>query len=191
MITERGYERTTMSAIAEHAGSCIGSLYQFFPNKRSVVEALRSQYADEVEHSWTGLAREAPALGAEQLARRLVSLQVQIVRSHPALLALLDVPPTSRTSARRELIRNRIAVVLMAHGPRMSPSVARRIASVVQQVSRALLTLYARASAEEKPAMIEEFTAVLSAYLGPKLSHSARRGAAGRAHKASANSEVA
>ncbi|MGH9824396.1 MAG: TetR family transcriptional regulator, partial [Blastocatellia bacterium] len=36
VIAEMGYEQATMSAIAERASSCIGSLYQFFPNKAAV-----------------------------------------------------------------------------------------------------------------------------------------------------------
>ncbi len=176
VIAEAGYERATMSAIAERAGSCIGSLYQFFPNKRSVAEALRAEYVDDVEQSWAALAREAPALGAAPLASRLVSLQIQIVKSHPALLALLDVPPTPHTRSRRRLVRDRIAMVLTAHRRRMSGAAALRTASVVQQVSKALLTLYAHAAAEEKPAVIEEFEDILTAYLVPKLSPAASRG---------------
>lgn len=185
VLTEIGYERATMSAIAKRAGSSIGSLYQFFPNKRSVAEALRAQYVDDVEQSWADLARRAPALGARQLGCRLVSLQIQIVKSHPALLALLDVPASPRTPARRELVRNRIAVVLAAHSPRMSSGTARRTAAVVQQVSKALLTLYAHAGAEEKPALIEEFKAVLTTYLRPKLRPASRRRGGNRTRKAS------
>jgi AcrR family transcriptional regulator len=169
VITEKGYERATMSAIAGRAHSCIGSLYQFFPNKRSVAEALRAQYIKEIEHSWTALGRQAATLSAEHLACRLVSLQIEIAKSHPALLALLDIPPTSHTRAGRELIRARIAGVLMAHTPRMSRTAALRIASVVQQVSKGLLTLYAQTCADEKIAIIEEFKSVVTGYLVPKL----------------------
>src|ERR1700722_19183245 len=104
VVTEVGYERATMCAIAERAQSCIGSLYQFFPNKRSVAEALRTQYIEEIEQSWIALEREAADLSAEKLVRRLVDLQIAIVKSHPAVLALLDVPTTSRTPERCELI---------------------------------------------------------------------------------------
>jgi AcrR family transcriptional regulator len=169
VITEMGYERATMSAIAERAHSCIGSLYQFFPNKPSVAEAIRAHYIKEIEHSWIALGREAPALNAEELARHLVSVQLEIVKSHPALLALLDVPPTPRTTTQRELIRARIAAVLIAHKPRMTRTTALRIASVVQQVSRSLLNLYARTDADQKSSIVEEFKAVLSGYLVPKL----------------------
>ncbi|MGC2332791.1 MAG: TetR/AcrR family transcriptional regulator [Candidatus Acidiferrales bacterium] len=167
VIAETGYERATMSAIAERADSCIGSLYQFFPNKRSVAEALRDEYVKEIEQSWLTLGRQAAALSPEDLTCRLIKLQIEIIKSHPALLALLDVP--SRSHKRRQLVRARIAAVLIAHKPRMSRATALRVASVVQQVSRGLLTLYAQADADEKNAMIEEFKSVLTGYLMPKL----------------------
>lgn len=169
VITEAGYDAATMSAIAERAHSSIGSLYQFFPNKLSVAEAIRAHHIKEIEQSWIALGREAPALGANALACRLVNLQVEIVKNHPVLLALLDVPATPRTRTRRQLIRRRIAAVLVAHSPRMSEVSAARTASVVQQASRGMLTLYAQAEPDERPPIIEEFKALLTGYLVPKL----------------------
>lgn len=166
---ETGYELATMNAIAERAHSCIGSLYQFFPNKAALAEAIRERYIDEIELSWTSLSGEAPALSSNKLAFRLVALQLEIVRTRPALLALMDVPPTPRTTTRRELIRARIATVLIAHKPRLSKATALRIASVVQQVSRALLALYAKVESDQKAAIAEDFKAVLSGYLVPRL----------------------
>jgi AcrR family transcriptional regulator len=169
VVTDVGYDRATMCAIAERADSCIGSLYQFFPNKRSVAEALRTQYIKEIEQSWIALERQAAGLSAEKLVRRLVDLQIAIVKSHPAVLALLDVPTTSRTPERCELIRVRIASVLMAHKPNMSKATALRTASVVQQISKGLLTLFAQSDSDGKIAMNEEFKSVLTGYLVPKL----------------------
>lgn len=169
VITESGYDIATMSAIAERAHSSIGSLYQFFPNKLSVAEAIRAHHIEEIEQSWIALSREAPSLRANALACRLVNLQVEIVKNHPVLLALLDVPATPPTRTRRQLIRRRIAAVLVAHSPRMSGASAARTASVVQQVSRGMLTLYAQAEPDERPPIIEEFKALLTGYLVPKL----------------------
>lgn len=169
VITEVGYHRATTSAIAARANSSIGSLYQFFPNKPSVAEAIRAQHLDEIEQSWVALSRRACSLTSNALALELVNLQIEIVKNHPVLLALLDAPPTAHTPTRRRLIRARIVDVLMAHKPQMSHSAAARIASVVQQISRGLLTLYAHADAGEKLRVIEEFETVLSGYLVAKL----------------------
>lgn len=167
VIAEMGFERATMIAIAERSHSSVGSLYQFFPNKLSLAEALRNQYVKNIEQSWITLGRQAGAMSAEDLTCRLVELQIEIMKNHPVLLTLLDVPPISH--ARRELIRTRIAEVLTSHQPGMSRATALRIASVVQQISRGLLSLYAQAGANEAIAIIEEFKSVLTGYLVPKL----------------------
>ncbi len=169
VITEVGYDRATTSAIAERADSCIGSLYQFFPNKPAIAEAIRAQHLDRIEQSWVALSQRARHLSAQSLALELVKLQIEVVKNHPVLLALLDAPATARTPTRRRLIRARIADVLIAHKPHMSRDVALRIAAVVQQISRGLLTLYAHAKAREQLQVIEEFEAVLTGYLVQKL----------------------
>ena len=40
LIDEFGYDGVTTTLIAERAGVAVGSLYQFFPDKRAVVQAL-------------------------------------------------------------------------------------------------------------------------------------------------------
>src|SRR5262245_63634784 len=40
LIDEIGYEALTTTLLAERAGVAIGSVYQFFPDKRAVVQAL-------------------------------------------------------------------------------------------------------------------------------------------------------
>jgi AcrR family transcriptional regulator len=40
LIEELGYDRVTTTLIAERAGVAVGSLYQFFPDKRAVVREL-------------------------------------------------------------------------------------------------------------------------------------------------------
>ena len=40
LIDELGYDALTTTLIAKRAGVAVGSLYQFFPDKRAVVQAL-------------------------------------------------------------------------------------------------------------------------------------------------------
>ena len=40
LVDEIGYEQLTTTLLAERAGVAIGSIYQFFPDKRAVVQAL-------------------------------------------------------------------------------------------------------------------------------------------------------
>ena len=169
VIGEAGYERATMSAIAERAESSIGSLYQFFPNKESVIEALRAQYVKELEKLWSRLAAEAVSLTVEKLVTRLISTQIEFAERHPAFLALLDAPRTANSTQRREIIRGRIARLILARQRAMSRNEALRLAAVVQQILKGLLTLYARAENGERAAIRDEFEDVLTGYLAAKL----------------------
>src|ERR1700685_2295481 len=85
-IGDAGYEAATMCAIATRAGASIGSLYQFFPNKVAITQALRARYGDEFEQMWAPLTDEAKHLSLEQLVIRLVDSTVLFVERHPAFL---------------------------------------------------------------------------------------------------------
>jgi len=169
VIAEVGYAPATMSAIAERSHSSIGSLYQFFPNKESVAEALRARYVTELEQLWDSLAAEAGRLTVEQLVSRLIHAQVEFAAGHPAFLALFDAPPTVNSPRRREVIRSRIAQVVLTRNPDVPRQEALRTAAVMQQIVRGLLTLYARADRRERGAIVGDFEAVLTGYLASKL----------------------
>jgi len=48
ILGERGWQGLTTNGAAELAGVSIGSLYQYFPNKLALVEAVRGRHFDEV-----------------------------------------------------------------------------------------------------------------------------------------------
>lgn len=48
ILGERGWAGLTTNAVAEVAGVSIGSLYQYFPNKLALIEAVRRRHLDEV-----------------------------------------------------------------------------------------------------------------------------------------------
>ena len=47
LMTQRGYENTTLRAVADAAGGSVGLLYRYFPSKRSVVLALYDELSAE------------------------------------------------------------------------------------------------------------------------------------------------
>ena len=48
ILTENGYNKFTTNRVAELAGVSIGSLYQYFPNKESLIFALGEHHANEM-----------------------------------------------------------------------------------------------------------------------------------------------
>jgi len=47
-FAERGVEASTIESIAERADTSVGSIYQFFPNKLAIYEAIGNTYLEEV-----------------------------------------------------------------------------------------------------------------------------------------------
>jgi AcrR family transcriptional regulator len=50
LFVANGYQATTTNAIAAKAQVPIGSLYQFFPDKSAILQALAVQYAEQLHH---------------------------------------------------------------------------------------------------------------------------------------------
>jgi AcrR family transcriptional regulator len=48
VLVERGYAGTNTNLVAERAGVSIGSLYQYFPNKDSLIAALHERHATQM-----------------------------------------------------------------------------------------------------------------------------------------------
>jgi AcrR family transcriptional regulator len=48
ILGERGWAGLTTNTVAEVAGVSIGSLYQYYPNKLALIEAVRARHFDEV-----------------------------------------------------------------------------------------------------------------------------------------------
>lgn len=74
LFAEVGYDAATTEAIAERAGASIGSLYQFFPNKRAVFDGVAARYFARVERRFDELlaAQRPRELGLPDLVDRMV-----------------------------------------------------------------------------------------------------------------------
>ena len=127
------------------------------------------QYVKQLERLWARLAADVGSLTVTEFVSHLIGSQIEFAEGHPAFFALVDAPLTANSTRRRGIIRGRIARVLLMRKPAMSKSEALRLAAVVQQILKGLLTLYARADTREKRAILNEFKVVLTGYLTVRL----------------------
>lgn len=81
ILHESGLEGLTTKRVAERAGVSVGSVYQYFPNKEALVEAIVDQQVDQLLESARQMVRLAHDAPIEEvisvLARGLFVLQKQ------------------------------------------------------------------------------------------------------------------
>jgi AcrR family transcriptional regulator len=98
LLVEEGYEQATTSRIAERAGVSIGSLYQYFPNRESVIAAVaRRLKASIAKPLWL-----APSERHERDLRSEISIGLRTsIASHASALPLSRIllEVTSRPAA--------------------------------------------------------------------------------------------
>jgi AcrR family transcriptional regulator len=85
ILVREGYAALNTNRVAEEAGASVGSLYQYFPSKESLVAALLDRHIDETLGQ---LRREVPALSQlplEQAVPRFVQLMIASHQVDPEL----------------------------------------------------------------------------------------------------------
>ena len=97
VFSNRGYTRTTTTAVAERSGVSVGSLYQYFANKDALLHALWEVHRNEA-HQLLYAELEADSLmrlSGPEVVRRLVGAMLDLHLAQPQLHRLLseNVPP--------------------------------------------------------------------------------------------------
>lgn len=89
MFIEPGYAATTTKAIAAQAKLPIGSLYQFFPDKAAILEALAERYSDLLYQRFEALdTLETAQLPLADYVDQLINLSEQFFGEHPGYYAI-------------------------------------------------------------------------------------------------------
>lgn len=90
IIAREGYFAVTTDKIALEAGVSIGSLYQFFGNKESVVSALIKQLIEEDRQFFFQSMQPFEALNRSERIPKMIEIGFQIYRMKPELRAALQ-----------------------------------------------------------------------------------------------------
>jgi AcrR family transcriptional regulator len=87
VFAERGYAGATTNHIAQRAGVSIGSLYQYFPNKDTILVALHLRHMESASEVLRKMMQEALRQGKtpEHLLRRFVRRVIELHASEPEL----------------------------------------------------------------------------------------------------------
>lgn len=103
VFAQRGYANTTTNHIAARAGVSIGSLYQYFPSKDSILLALAERHLERTFAATmqeVGDKRDAPV---PELLRAIVDALVQAHQAEPRLHRVIFEEARLDASFRRRL----------------------------------------------------------------------------------------
>lgn len=102
LLKRRGASAITTNSIAETAGASIGSVYQYFPNKRAIFIALHERHIEQVDRVLRRKISESAAEPLDRLVSHLMDGMIEVHASDPELAALLDSEVPHRADGAKE-----------------------------------------------------------------------------------------
>lgn len=170
ILATDGVEALTIRRLAQQAGVPVGSIYQFFSDKSSVIDALALHYMHEFETLMDELVATAIEADWDDLADTVFDAFVEMYRGRPGYVALWRGRHLSPELMRADDANN----ALLSHGLRRivvaqtgQPDDARLAlgCEVAVHVGDALLQLAFRRDRRGDPAVIEEAKRLQRLYL--------------------------
>ncbi|HEY9609524.1 TetR/AcrR family transcriptional regulator [Allocoleopsis sp.] len=168
-----GYEAATTHAIAARAGTAIGSLYQFFPDKLAIFHALEERHMEQVR------AIHAKLMTPQMAQQPLESMVQQIVETfavyfeHPGpkvvYIQYCVAPEMFKyfdETFNQSLIQE-FATQLRLRNPTLSKEKSELLAEVCLQCYNSLLLVALRSHYTHRQQLYEEMRELLVAYLRP------------------------
>lgn len=143
VLVRQGYEKTTTATVAERAGVSIGTLYQYFPNKESLVAALVRAHVEELFDMIDKTLLKSRDLPLEESMSNLLRAGLDAHRLNPALHKVLteEMPRTAswaKTLDVSKVLQDKLAAELQCKAVGLKPAQARMMAFVLETCVEAL-----------------------------------------------------
>ena len=132
ILTEEGYDKANTNRIAERAGVSIGSLYQYFPNKESLMTALMVQHSNEivelVESKLTDCYNEPVEIVIPEIIKAVIAAHAIDPKLHQVLNEEI---PQSERSQQMQKAEGKIVELLRSYLSRWANSPNQRLSECV------------------------------------------------------------
>jgi AcrR family transcriptional regulator len=102
LLKRGGVSSITTNRIAETAGVSIGSVYQYFPNKRAIFIALHDRHIGQVDRVMLRRMVESEGASIEGLIASLIDGMIEAHTVDPELSDLLQVEVPHRANGTRD-----------------------------------------------------------------------------------------
>jgi AcrR family transcriptional regulator len=171
VFDEVGFEAATTHAIASRAKTAVGSLYQFFPDKLAIFNALELRHVERVHIMWEKLSRpEIIQLPFADFIHALVTQVQQLFEQPTSRIVFIQFfvsPSIFRnidTSFTQEVIQF-MARLLQARNPKLNVQRSVILAEICVNATNALILLALRSNETHYQEIIMEVEALLRTYL--------------------------
>ena len=175
VFAEIGYERATTNLIASRASVSPGTLYQFYPNKEAMAEALAARYAQQLEalHE-TVFEMKIAVVPLGELIDATVEPFLKFHHRARAFEALfLAASASPELAGRIRVLHDTVASRLISLFERRAPEVKREdlrwAAETSVGIFRGLLPMITPLKGAKRSRAVGELKAVLFRYLEPLL----------------------
>ncbi len=180
IFAEKGFDAATTEEIAERAGVSIGSLYQYFPNKEALFEAIADQYLARARDVFQ-LHMTAAAIGGgtwEEIIDRAIDAFDFLQRTEVGGRAVwMNWARSARFFAKGAELNTEFAHqaegVLAIFAPQLTAKERLVAATTVVEVISSMLFVAVRTGGELGRQLVEETKVLLRRYLAPLATSSA------------------
>lgn len=171
LFAEVGYDQATTNAIAARAGTSIGSLYQFFGDKRAILDALVHRYKDQLHAVHEAVLNEESArLPLPVIYDRILRALADFHARNRGFRPLFYGSATSGELAAagqvlcQECI-GRVEQMMVIRAPQLDPTRRRLLATINVEVIRALLPLSESGDEQFREEVLQEIKKLLLGYM--------------------------
>ncbi|GAB2517802.1 AcrR family transcriptional regulator [Nocardiopsis aegyptia] len=170
LLDEVGYDNLSTTRIAERAGVAIGSVYQFFPDKKAITQALGLRYLDQFSARVTERLADASFTHWTGAVDTVIDEYIDMHRNVPGFRSLhfgdiVDTRLLNGGAENNRVISVRLRRIIVSVTGIPDDDQLDRAVNVAVEAADAVLKLAFRDDAEGDPDLITEAKRLVSSYL--------------------------
>ncbi len=177
ILDEDGYDGLTTTRIAQRAEVAIGSVYQFFPDKRAVAQALAQRNLEEFGRRVSARLAEGGFTEWSDTVGAIIDIFVEMHRTVPGFRVLrfgdvADVHLLDSDADNNAVVADRLRTLIVdTFGVRDTPELATALAIAVE-AGDAVLKLAFRRRPDGDPVIVAEAERLIHGYLAAHIRES-------------------
>ncbi|BBX65993.1 hypothetical protein MSAS_51670 [Mycobacterium saskatchewanense] len=162
---EAGVDASTMDAIAERAGTSIGSVYRFFKDKDALVITLTERWRERAADVFTDLhSDERLTADADEVLADFIARFARLVAETPGARGLLVSTINAAETLPDQSWTPHVERFIARYAPGLPPARRRAAAQTYQTITFALMVDAARAGRAMRARLVEA-QSVLTGYI--------------------------